>query len=413
MGLRWLEPSGWPRWFGWSVALAVLVQLGLFVLATAPGLAGTADSRYYVHAAGTLRTVGLLLHPDGSAYRYWPPLYPVLVALSGGLGALRVLHALALVTSLLAWSRLGRWLLPGALAMVFPWALALATPWLVVSKFVWGEMVFVALVTGYTVALFRWLNTGQVRWWGLATALGFALPLHRTPGFFLLAGVGLGLLLQARVLLPKQRLQVLAHLGLSAVGGLAWHYYSLLLAAPSVYRYNKGWTQFFSSWADYGFVLSRWLLPVRAAWRPEVPWLWVLTLFGVMALLLPQQPALALPNGSGAPEVAKEWRTRFPRVLWVATGFFILQLIIATTFTRSAAGLYDGERYGSVLFGPVMLLAFQRIGRWTTVQPGSRSCLSWLVIGIVGLWLAYAAGRSISNAMALRQLAPLEWTAAH
>ena len=73
----------------------MLVQLALFAWATAPGLAGTADSGFYLHAAGTLRTAGRLLHPDGTAYRYWPPLYPVLVALGGSLGALRLLHAAA------------------------------------------------------------------------------------------------------------------------------------------------------------------------------------------------------------------------------------------------------------------------------------------------------------------------------
>ncbi|SFQ53115.1 hypothetical protein [Hymenobacter arizonensis] len=411
MAGRSLESPGWLRWFGWSVGLAVLVQLGLFVLATAPGLAGTADSRYYVHAAGTLRAAGVLLHPDGSAYRYWPPLYSVLVALGGSLGVVRVLHGLALVAGLLAWSRLGRWLLPGALALAFPWVLALSTPWLVVSKFVWGEAVFVALVAGYALALFRWLHTQHARWWGLATALGFVLPLHRTPGFFLLAGVGVGLVLQARALLPKQRLLAVAHLALSAVGGLAWHYYSLLLAAPSVYRYNKGWAQFFSSCADYGFVLSRWLLPVRASWRPEMPLLWALALVGVLVLLLPRGSTTWPQSAFTKQDSAGDWRTRFPRVLWAATGFFILQLIITTTFTRSAAGLYDGERYTSVLFGPVMLLALLGIGRWAA-HSGSRDRFSWLVVGLVGMWLAYGAGRTISNAMALRKLPPFEWTAA-
>ncbi|WP_157781164.1 hypothetical protein [Hymenobacter sedentarius] len=408
-------PARVRRWFEWSVGLAVLAQLALFAWATAPGLAGTADSGFYLHAAGTLRTAGHLLNPDGSTYRYWPPLYPVLVALGGSLGTLRLLHGLALGLSLLAWSQLGRRLLPAGWALVLPWALALSTPWLVVSKFVWGEVVFLALVAGYVLALFRWLHTRQRQWWGLATALGFLLPLHRTPGFFLLAGVALGLLLEWKSLLRKQWLPLAGHLALSVLGGIAWHVYALLIAAPTVYRLNRGWAQFFSSTADYGFVLSRWLAPVRAAWRPEVPIIWALALVGLLAWLWPKSSG---PVGAEAPEMkapieASPWPKRFPRVLWVSSSFFILLLIIATTFTRSASGLYDAERYVSVLFGPVILLVLRRMGRWFEAPSLRRRWGFGLAVAVVGVWLAYAAGRSISNAAALRQLPPLGWTSAH
>ena len=408
-------PERAQRWFGWSVGLALLTQLALFAWATAPGLAGTADSGFYLHAAGTLRTVGRLLNPDGSAYRYWPPLYPVLVALGGGLGALRLLHGFALGLSLLAWSQLGRRLLPAKASLVLPWVMALSTPWLVVSKFVWGEAVFLALVAGYVLTLFRWLHTQQRQWWVLATALGFLLPLHRTPGFFLLTGMALGLLLERKSLLPRQWLPVSGHFGVSVLGGIVWHVYALLIAAPTVYRLNRGWVQFFSSTADYGFILSRWLAPVRAAWRPDVPIVWVLALVGLLAWLWPKSsdPVRAGVPATQASNEAFSWPQRFPSVLWVSSSFFILLLIISTTFTRSAAGLYDAERYASVLFGPVILLALRRMGRWFRAPSGRLSWSSWLAVGVVGMWLMYSVGRTTSNALALRKLAPLVWASAH
>ncbi|WP_125921665.1 hypothetical protein [Hymenobacter lapidarius] len=398
---------GAERWFGWSVALALLVQLGLYAWATAPGLAGTADSGFYLHAAGTLRASGHLLNPDGTAYRYWPPLYPVLVALGGSLGALRILHGVALAMSLLAWSQLGRQLLPRAAALAVPWALALSTPWLVVSKFVWGETVFLTLVAGYVLALFRGLQTWRGQWWAAATAMGFLLPLQRTAGLFLLAGLALGLVVQHKHLAPRQRLLVTCHFVFTGLGGLAWHFYALLLAAPTVYKMNQGWAQFFSSAADYGFVLSRWLLPVRAAWRPELTAVWVLALAGLLAWLWPR--SVGWEERPAASPVFSPWVRHFPVVLWVAVACFLLLLLVATTFTRSAAGLYDAERYASVLFGPVVLLALLGVGRWFTSPLGSQKWPSWLVVGVVGLWLAYSAGRAGSNAAALRQLAPLEW----
>lgn len=397
------------HWFGWSIGLAALVQVALFAATTAPGLAGTSDSGYYLHAASTLRDAGRLLNPDGSAYRYWPPLYPVLVALVGSISGLRVLHGLCLLGSLVAWSRLGRWLLPRSLAVVLPWGLALSTPWLVVGKFVWGETVFLALFAGYGDALFQWLRTRGRGWFAVATGLGFLLPVQRTAGFFLLAGVGVGLLLETRKR-PKQWASLAGHFGFTALGGLAWHYYALLLAAPSVYQLNRGWAQFFSSAADYGFVLSRWLLPVPAAWRPEWSPLWALALVGLLALLWPRAPRPAEAVVERQVNVELTQPHRFLRVLWSATLVFILLLLISTTFTRSAAGLYDAERYASVLFGPVVLLALWRLGQRVETRPMGRSWASWVVVGVVGLWLLYSAGRTISNAVALRKLAPLAWT---
>lgn len=377
------------HWFAWSVGLAGLVQLALFAYATGTGLAGTADSTYYLHAARSLREVGRLLHPDGSAYRYWPPLYPVLVAAVGSLAGLRLLHGACLLGSLLGWSWLGRKLLPEERAWVLPWALALGTPGLVVSKFVWGEAVFILLFAAYAAALYQWLRTGRNGWLLAATLVGSLLPLQRTIGFFLLAGVGVGLLLLS-IRRPRLWFGVLLHLGLSALGGLLWHYYALLLAAPSVYQINRGWAQLFSSMADYGFVLLRWVLPVRASWYAAgAPVGWGLGLILVLTVVWPRkQPPTEAPRAVAF----------FSRLLWASSLSFLLLILLATTFTRSAAGLYDAERYASVIFGPLVLLGLGRL-------PVPRTKAGrWLLVSAVGIWLAYSAGRACSNAPALRRL---------
>ena len=117
------------RWPLVGLLLAAgLLQLALFGYATAPGLAGTGDSRYYLHAAQTLRDTGLLLNPDGTPYRYWPPLYPVLLRAAGSLVGIRGLHGACLLGSLLLWSWLGRQVLPPRRALAVPVLLALSTP---------------------------------------------------------------------------------------------------------------------------------------------------------------------------------------------------------------------------------------------------------------------------------------------
>jgi len=391
------------RWFGWWVAAAAGLQVALYVVATQPGLAGTSDSVIYLHAAHTLRTAGQLLNPDGSPYRFWPPLYPLLLAAAHGAGAARLLHGACLVGGLAGWSWLGRRLLPTAAALALPWLLALSTPWLVVSKFVWGETLFLALVAAYAVALFQALRWQQRHWWIVATVLAALLPLARTAGFFLLLGVGIGLLLHRATRLGWRSV---LHLAVAAVGGIAWHVYALLVAAPSVYRLNRGWAQFFSSAADYGFVLARWLLPVKAAWRPEFPLLWAALLVGFFAVGWPRRAMLSSVPTATPPDTQK----LFLRLLWAMASTFVLLLLVSTTFTRSASGLYDSERYASVLVGPVLLLVLHRASAEAASARHARSWAARGVLLVLLAWVAYSGARALGNARQLRQVPGMSWT---
>jgi hypothetical protein len=406
------EAARWQPWFGWALVLAALVQLALFAYTTAPGLAGTSDSRFYLHAAQTLRDSGQLLNPDGTPYRFWPPLFPLLLQGCGSLTSLRVLHGGCLLGSLLLWSWLGRRLLPGSRAVLLPLLLALSTPWLLVSKFIWAESGFLLLFAAYAVLLFRWLRTGRWAGWAAVTAVGALLPLQRTLGIFLLAGVGAGLLLGEWRRLPMPRRgQLVLHLAVSGLGGACWQWYALH-AGPSRYHPSRGWEQLLSSGADYGFVLSRWLLPLPAAGRALLPAVvWAAVLLGLFAWVWPRGEA-AQPKISAAAAANEEALTtenpRFQpahllrRTLWSATLALIVLVAGLTVFAQSAAGTQDAERYASVLFGPVALLA---LAAWPARAP------RWLSWAGAAVWLLGAALRVGHVAQDLHRLPPLVSTA--
>ena len=402
-----MRAAGGRRGFGWAVALAALVQLSLFAWATGPGLAGTSDSAFYLHAAGTLRTSGVLLNPDGSAYRFWPPLYPVLLAgcgASGSLAGIRLLHGACLVGSLVVWSWLGRRLLPGRRALVLPALLALSTPWLLVGKFVWAEAVFLLLFAAYAAALLQWLNSGGGAWWWATSAAGFLLPLQRTLGLFLLAGIGAGLLLGVWQRLPPRRRGLLAlHLALSAAGGVLWQGYALLLAGPSRYHPGRGWGQLVSSGADFGFVLGRWLLPLPTAGRGLLPQgLWLGALPGLFWLLWPRGAGRRLGaahSASTALPAANIFSAYLLlRPLWSAALTLVALVVALTVFAQSAAGIHDAERYASVLFAPIILLA---LAAWPARGP------RWLGWAAGAAWLLSAALRAGHVAKDLHGLRPL------
>ncbi|GAA4357806.1 hypothetical protein GCM10023185_22800 [Hymenobacter saemangeumensis] len=397
--------SAWP--YGRSLGLAAMVQLALFAWATSSGLGGTSDSKQYLHAADTLRSLGYMLHLDGTPYRYWPPLYPLLITACGSLAMLRVVHAACLLGSLWLWSWLGRRLLLPRGAALLPWLLAFSTSWLVVSKFVWGETVFILLFAGYCVALFQWLQTQRTGWMLAATALGVLLPLQRTIGLFLLAGVGAGLLLWAAR--HWRRLpSVLLHLIISFAGGLAWNYYALLLAASSVYAPNRGWTQLMVSMADYGYVFGRWLLPLLAGWRAAGPaWAWALLLLALLVALWPRHrfKSVATPDHPAGGVTLVVAQPLFVRLLWAGLLGFVVLIMVASIFSRSASGPHDSERYASVLFAPFILLVLRQMQE----LPGQR--MPRLQALLLGLLLAYNMLRAGSNAQALRRTPVLEWQA--
>ncbi|MDB5269882.1 MAG: hypothetical protein JWP58_2922 [Hymenobacter sp.] len=417
----------WP--FVGLLVVAGLLQLALFAYATAPGLAGTGDSRYYLHAARTLRETGHLLNPDGTPYRYWPPLFPLLLSACNSLAGVRVLHGACLLGSLLLWSWLGRQLLPARRIMVLPALMALGTPWLLVSKFVWAESVFLLLFAAYAVALWQWQRTVRWQWWGVLTAVGVLLPLQRTLGLFLLAGVGAGLLVSGgHRLWARGRGVLFLHLLISGTSGVLWQWYALLVAGPSRYHPSRGWGQLLSSAADYGFVLARWLLPLPVSGRVLLPaFAWAAGLLVLGGLLWPRRSAAkaettatyaAAAISEAAPMAASlHSALAFPRsraiadsqiqlmlkTLWSASVALVVLVAGLTVFAQSAAGIHDAERYASVLFAPVVLLV---LAAWPAQAP------RWLGAGLVAVWLLGAAVRVGHVAQDLRRVPPLP-VAAH
>ncbi len=378
--------------------LAALLLLGLFAWMTAPGFGGTSDSAHYLATARHLRQGAGLVDVDGLPYRYWGPLFPVLLAVLQSPLALRLLHGAALLGHLLLWSRLGRGLLPAARARWLPLLLALSTAVLVPTKFVWAETVFELLAASYFGALMRWLHTNRGGWLMLATSAGFLLPLQRTSGVFLLGGAAVGLLVTGIV---RGRWRGLSAHGLACASGfLAWNYYAEVLAGPPVYQALGDGPKLVATLADYGFVLWRWLLPLATSWRVATPTLWALALPVFLLLLWPRYAALNVHQPTGQP-ATQPAAAATQRLLWWVLLINIIAHVAATNLARGAAGLHDTERYLTAVAAPVILLV---LAAWPA-RLNHRSTSSI----VLALWLLYSAVRVAHNAHKLRSTPVVEW----
>ncbi|WP_310393468.1 hypothetical protein [Hymenobacter sp.] len=393
----------------WPWLLPGLALLGLFLYMTGPGLGGTSDSVHYLWAARSWRATGQLLAPSGAPYRFWGPLYPLLLATFFSPAGVRMLHGAALLAQVALWGQLGRWLLPAGPAPWLPWLVALSTAVLVPAKFIWSETVFGALGAVYFFALLAWGRSGRRGWLGLATAAGFLLPLQRIAGFFLLVGAGVGLLVTGQWRAGRWR-WLLGHWVGCAVGGLAWSYYAEVVAGPPLYQTARVWNAL-GSVADYGFVLARWFVPLAAGWRNLLPGLWAIFLPGILFVLWPRKSG---PQGpENAPASTQSFTRHSLRLLWWVVLTVLAALLLATRATRAAIGPDSAERYCAALVGPVALLA---LARWPSADGGrlrwAGKARRWLGPVLLGGWLAYSAARAGHNAQQQRHRPPMVWPAA-
>ena len=401
----------------WLPLLSALLLLALYYYATATGLSGTGDSRFYLFAAHSWRESGRLLNPDGTPYRFWPPLFPLLLSGAGTVARLRALHAACLAGSLLLWSAAARQVLPVRRAAVVPVLLAFSTSALALSKFVWAETVFGLLWAGYVWALLHWRRTGSRTAFWLSAGFGFLMPLQRANGMFLLLGVGAALLLERRRAGRPGRAIRLGHAGLALAGAMLWFWRVRQLPGPEILYTNLGLEQLLSSLADYGFVLGRWLLPLAAGWRPAVAaGAWATGLLGLLIALWPRTKSFVdapvlLPT---APQPAFDDQDPATalRLLWAGAVACLLLLLLATVFSRSAAGVDDSERYVSVLYPVVVLLTLHNWpsggSGWLARRVGPVAW-RWLSRALLLAWLLYANVRTLHNARRLYQLPPTEW----
>lgn len=386
-------PSPRGRYY-WLVLVAAGLGAGLYTYALGPGLAGTGDSREYLAAAQSLRRSGQLLGTDGSPYRLWPPLFPVVLSWLGGTpGPVRWLNGAALLGTLGCWSAVGWQLLPRGRRWALPLLLACSSPMLVVSKFVWSEPLFSWLWAGYFLALLGWLRHGSWRWAGLATGLGLLLPLQRIAGGFLLAGVGLALLwLRPGQLVRPGRWALLAHFAGASSGLLLWQWH--IWQGPGDNRLAQGIApaSLPAAASDYGFVLGRWLLPLPVPLFEALPAAaWALLLLALLAWLWPRR---SVESSAG---LATSWPSLWAGLLFGAVVASLVLLIVSGALGRSGRGLHEAERYATALYAPVVvlgLLAWPATPRWA--RCGGPVLLA--------AWLLYQGARAAHNAQQLRHL---------
>ena len=349
----------------------------------------TPDSWNYLAAAQSFAANGELRNVNGTLYTAWPPLFPVLLSFWADIVPLnwKWLQAGCLAASLVLWGHLGQLLLVHkVLARLYILVLAFSTPWLMCGGFLWSEPVFIVLFSAYIYALYRYGSAANRLMLLLATFCGMLLPLQRVPGFFVLAGVGLAVVVLYPAWAWRQRWLLLAH-GLMVVSiGLVWQYYVLLIAESRNLQEIKEWNIWVRAAGDFGHATGRWLLPMTT--RAEQGHVVYAVLFVLLSAI-----------GAFVPG------PRFLRLLGIVVAVVLLPLVPLAWLGQSGIGLTDADRYTAVVYAPFFLLLFAQGQRLLApLDTPKRQRWIWL-LGLC--WLLYPAARMVRNAIYLHEREPV------
>ena len=400
-----------PDRFALLLAATAVIGAGLVLAREAAwGVSLSWDSVQYVATARNLAEHPLEFiqaggeHQDENAYRFWPPLYPVLLTVGGfgvfdPLDVAGPLNAVAFgLTVLVA----GMWLRRNVRSrFLFVWgclALMLAPPVAGIAAWAMSEAAFILFAL---LALFRaeaHLREGKRSALAQAAAFTALACLTRYMGVAVLATVVLLLLIQ-RGPTPMERLRaVAAYALLSALPLALWLARNVLVlggptgntlpvdySLPDILR-------------DLLVLLGRWAVPLDSSWWGRVA-----------AVLLALTIAAGILHVSRMKSGSVRWKSAlFPGCLALV---FVVLHIAAMLTGNTWHGLH--ERHISPIYIPLALVGLVILDRLLVrpegavpsiptgwMNPGRNAIVQFALIAMLSVWLVNGA---VANADAIRE----------
>jgi hypothetical protein len=231
----------WPSARDFSLQVfttgAMLLALLLEGYARKCGFLLTSDSLQYLSAAKSFGATGVFLSPDGSRYAYWPPLFPMLINLfDDPLQGVWMLHTgCKLAIGVLVYKISCYYLRDFATRATFIFAVLLGLHLLLISVFVWSELVFATLA----LALFLVSTCPTGRWrTSLLFVLGFLLCLQRNAGVFWIVGLCVASLVKEGVSIKSLRFNALFFL-VATSGFWVWNGYNTWMISADFAFYQQ------------------------------------------------------------------------------------------------------------------------------------------------------------------------------
>lgn len=221
----------------WYAAVVIVVSLSLQVYGHRCGLLFTPDSHNYVSAAISFKTDGTFLSPDGSFYTYWPPLFPVTLALFNSPDAVPWMYAVATILIGIITMRILTVYLKNNLLKILVLFLTLTSvQFMMISVFLWSEINFLLLTLCVVYCALN-LKKARVYFFGLLAA-AFLMCLQRNAGVFILGGVSCWMALDKTRLLKIRVVESTLLFVVGVSGLIVWNIYLSVIIDSGFYVYK-------------------------------------------------------------------------------------------------------------------------------------------------------------------------------
>ncbi len=362
----------------WLIILWILLSSTLYIVSVICGLGITFDSRLYSSIAVGFSDMGFWESLDLTGLESWPPLFPLVISWIG-LDQMVFLQGVSLILLLTVCCRISRDLVQRKVVLVMiMFGISLGTPLFLVHGFLWSESFFMLLFC-CEVGLFLSLRKTGSALTGLGLiVVGNLMCLQRHSGIFLILGLFLVQLLQARN--SRQVLWGISYFLLASLSFWWWNGWVSVgthdrISALIVPLLTLDLSHYYLNLKSFGYAISYWIVPYRTIWV-----LILVLIIAVVALLGPLRWKAVVSRS----------QTQNYRVLVVA--FMVYYFLLHIPFTKIPD---SPERHLSPLYALFVWLVLVPMD-WIPRQ-GLKSVGGKITLIFILIWLCYVSVRAVKN----------------
>ena len=186
----------------------------------------TADSHHYLNVAEQIYQNGFISIWKNRQLVYWPPLYPFILSTITGFedsSHIRLLHFLVAASILFIWHFISIEVFPvWKKQLIYMVLLAISTHFLMISVFVWSELIFLLLFSLVILSVKKFVDTQNIKWLWISIAPAFLMLIERNAGIFILSPMYLSFFV-FKIIQRRQFRTVAIYFIVSISGFLIWN----------------------------------------------------------------------------------------------------------------------------------------------------------------------------------------------
>ncbi len=273
-------------------AACIVLCLAMQLYGNRCGLLLTPDSSNYISASQSFKTEGNFKSPDGSWYTYWPPLFPITLAVfDSPEQAARWMYVVGtILIGVVTILTLNQLIQKNLLKLLVLLLTLTSVQFMMISVFLWSEMNFILLVV---CATYFALNLNRSKYDLIAlTVFLFLMCLQRNAGVFIVSGTCCWILIDKQISLRKRILTSALVFILAISGLIAWNIYLSVIVDSGFYVYKH---EFFihaaENFAAVSAIVVRMFIPVQGTWTSLVG---IVALLGLVTIIIKASQSIKL-----------------------------------------------------------------------------------------------------------------------